>query len=175
VNIGAYVGPSGKGSEFPALTLQQQGKLRLVISLPESYSGYLKQGDEVSFRVRSYPSENFKAKLSRLSGALDLRLRSQRAEADVQNSEGKFLAGTVADVSAFIRSSASSFIVPKSAIVNSAEGVYVIKVAEGKAHRVNIKKGLEAGDQVEVFGELAENDVLLKKGSDEVKEGQQLN
>jgi len=77
INVGAYVGPSGKGSEFPALTLQQQARLRLVISVPEGYSGYLKQGDEVSFKVRSMPSENFKAKLTRLSGALDARLRSQ--------------------------------------------------------------------------------------------------
>lgn len=174
VNIGAYVGPSGKGSELPALTLQQQGKLRLVISIPESYSGYFKQGDEVGFKVRSMPSENFKAKLARLSGALDLRLRSQRAEADIENTNGKLLAGTVADVSTTLRSSANSFIVPKSAVANSTEGVYVIRVVDGKAQRVPVKKGLEANNLVEVFGELAENQIVLAKASDEIKEGQEI-
>lgn len=174
VNIGAYVGPSGKGSELPALVLQQQSKLRLVISIPESYSGYFKQGDEVAFKVRSMPSENFKAKLIRLSGALDVRLRSQRAEADIDNRDGKLLAGTVADVITTLRSSENSFIVPKSAVVNSAEGVFVIKVVNGRAQRVNIKKGLEANDLVEVFGDLYESDTVLKKASDEIKTGQEI-
>jgi membrane fusion protein, multidrug efflux system len=171
VNVGAYVGPTGKGSELPALILQQQAKLRLVISVPESYSGYLKQGDSIAFRIRSFPSETFRAKLIRLSGALDVRLRSQRAEADVENSDGKFLAGTVADVSTTLRSSANSFIVPKSAVVNSAERVFVIKIVNGKAEHVTVKRGLEANDLVEVFGELSENDTLLKKASDEIKMG----
>jgi RND family efflux transporter MFP subunit len=174
INIGAYVGPSGKGSELPALVLQQQAKLRLVISVPESYSEYLKQGDEVTFKVRSMPSENFKTKLTRLSGALDIRLRSQRAEADIDNRDGKFLAGTVADVTTTLRSSTNSFIVPKTAVVNAAEGVFVIKVVNGRAQRVNIKKGLEANDLVEVFGDLFVNDTLLKKANDEIKTGQEI-
>jgi membrane fusion protein, multidrug efflux system len=174
VNVGAYVGPNGKGSEFPALVLQQQAKLRLVISVPESYSGYLKQGDEVSFKIRSRPSENVKAKLTRFSGALDVRLRSQRAEADIDNNDSKFLAGTIAEVSTTLRSAETAFIVPKTAVVNSAEGVFVIKVINDKAERVSVKKGLEANDRIEVFGNLSENDVLLKKASDEIKTGDKI-
>jgi membrane fusion protein (multidrug efflux system) len=174
VNIGAYVGPNGKGSEFPVLTVQQQAKLRLVISIPEAYSGYLKQGDEVSFKVRSMPSENFKARLTRLSGALDLKLRSQRAEADIDNKDGKFLAGTVADVSTTLRSSENAFVIPKTAVVNSAEEVFVIKVVNNKAQQLPVKRGLESKDVVEVFGDLHEGDVLLKKASDEIKAGQEI-
>lgn len=174
VDIGAYVGPSGKGSELPALILQQQAKLRLVISIPESYSGYLRQGDEVSFKVRSMPSENFTATLTRLSGALDARLRSQRAEADIDNKDGNFLAGTVADVNTFLRSSPGAYVVPKSALVNSAEGIFVIRVVNGKAQRVNVKKGLESNDLLEVIGDLAEGDILIKKASDEIKDGQDI-
>lgn len=172
VNIGAYVGPSGKGSEFPALILQQQETLRLVISIPESYSGYLKPDDEVTFTARSVPSEIFKGKLTRLSGALDIRLRAQRAEADINNKDGKLLAGTVVDVSTLLRSSAGSFVVPKTSVVSSAENIFVIRVIEGKAERVNVKKGLQADDRVEVFGSLSENDILLKKASDEIQNGQ---
>ncbi len=174
VNIGAYVGPSGKGSEFPAFTLQQQDKLRLVISLPENYSGYFREGDQVSFKVRSMPSEQFHATLTRLSGALDARLRSQRVEADVVNLDGRLLAGTVADVTTTLRSSANSFIVPKPTVVNSAEGVFVIRVKEGKAERIPVKKGIESSDLVEVFGDLSVDDVLVKKGTDEIKEGQEV-
>lgn len=172
INVGAYVGPNGKGSEFPALILQQQARLRLVISIPEAYSSYFKVGDEVIFRTRSYPSEKLKAKLTRLSGALDLRLRSQRAEADIENNDGKLLAGTVTDVSTTLHSSTNSFIVPKTSVVNSAEGVFVIRVANDKAERISVRKGLESNELIEVFGELSVNDKLLKKANDEIKDGQ---
>ena len=174
VNIGAYVGPSGRGSEFPALTLQQQEKLRLVVSVPETYTVYVEPGDEVQYKVRSMPGQVFKAKLVRLSGALDPRLRSQRIEADIKNGDGKFLAGTVADVTFGFKSRSTSFNVPKTAVVNSTESSFVIRVTDQKAERVMIKKGIQSGDLMEVFGNLKEGDVLLKKGNDEIKDGQEI-
>lgn len=174
VNIGAYVGPSGRGSEFPALTLQQQDKLRLVVSVPETYTVYIAPGDEVQYKVRSLPGQVFKAKLVRLSGALDPRLRSQRIEADVKNDNNKFLAGTVADVTFGFKSRPTSFNVPKTAVVSSTESSFVIRVVDQKAERVAIKKGIQAGDLMEVFGDLKEGDVLLKKGNDEIKNGQEI-
>ena len=87
INPGAYVGPSGKGSESPLFTIQQQDKLRLVVSVPEAYTGYLRNLDEVQFTVRAMPNEKFKAKIARLAGALDTKLRSERVEMDVKNPE----------------------------------------------------------------------------------------
>jgi len=70
VNPGAYVGPSGKGSEFPLFTLQEQRHLRLVVSVPEAYTGYLNDQHEVKFTVKARPNEVFHAKVKRLAGAL---------------------------------------------------------------------------------------------------------
>ena len=98
VNPGAYVGPSGKGSELPLFNLQEQKKLRLVLSVPEAYTGYLNHKDEVSFTVKSLPDRPFKAIIKRLSGSIDSRLRSQRVEMDVINNDKKLLPGMVAEV-----------------------------------------------------------------------------
>lgn len=171
VNLGAYVGPSGKGSEFPLLTLQQQKQLRLAVSIPEAFTGYLKQDDEISFKVRSQPGQVYKARVKRMAGALDLRLRSERIEMDVMNEDKKLLPGTVAEVSIPLMAKDSTFVVPKTALVNSSEGLFVIKVVNGKAQRVNVKKGRDINDQSEIFGELQLNDRLITKGSEEIKEG----
>ena len=141
---------------------------------PRGLNGTKPIPNSSSVKIRSFPSETFRATLARLSGALDLRLRSQRAEADVENRDGKLLAGTVADVSTTLRSSDNSFVVPKSAVVNSPEGVFVIKIVKGKAEHIPVKRGLEANDLIEVFGELSKNDTLLKKASDEIKTGQEI-
>lgn len=171
VNLGAYVGPSGKGSEFPLFTIQQQKHLRLVISVPELYTGYLKAGDEVTFTVKSQPDMLFTAKVKRLSGALDQRLRSERVEMDVPNLTKKLLPGMVADVSMPLPANASTFTVPKTAIVDSAEGVYVIRSKDGKAEKVSVKKGRETDDRIEVFGEIKEGDVLVGQANEEIHPG----
>jgi len=171
VNLGAYVGPSGKGSEFPLFTIQQQKHLRLVISVPELYTGYLKAGDEVTFTVKSQPDMLFTAKVKRLSGALDQRLRSERVEMDVPNLTKKLLPGMVADVSMPLPANASTFTVPKTAIVDSAEGVYVIRSKDGKAEKVSVKKGRETDDRIEIFGEIKEGDVLVGQANEEIHPG----
>lgn len=171
VNLGAYVGPSGKGSELPVLTLQEQKKLRLAVSVPEEYTGYIKAGDEIKFRVKSLPAQNFTAAVKRMAGALDLRLRSERIEMDVLNPGKALLPGMVAEVNIPLTAKDSSFVVPKTALVNSNEGVYVIGVVDGKTQRVTVKKGRSINDQVEVFGELQRNQHLLVKANEEIKDG----
>lgn len=174
VNLGAYVGPSGKGSELPLLTIQEQSKLRLSVSVPEIYTGYLKAGDQMSFTVKSLP-DTFNAKVKRMSGALDLRLRSERVEMDVENSNKRLLPGMVAEVLLPLNAKDSTYVIPKTALVNSAEGIYIIQVKDKKAHHVTVKKGREIEDRVEVFGELKLNDKLIKSASEEIKEGDAVN
>jgi|SRR5579863_526058 len=171
VNPGAYVGPAGKGSELPLFNLQEQKKLRLVLSVPEAYTEYLKSKDEVSFTVKSLPGRTFKATISRLSGAIDDRLRSQRIEMDVFNNDKKLLPGMVAEVNLPLPASDSTFIVPKTAVVNSTESVFVIRVVNNKTQRVEVKTGRDANDYVEIYGKLNEGDLLLISASDEIKDG----
>lgn len=175
VNPGAYVGPSGKGSEFPLFTLQQQNQLRLAVSVPEAFTGFLKEEDEVSFKVRSQPAETFKAKIKRMAGALDLRLRSEKIEMDVTNNDKKLLPGMVAEVRISLTAKDSSFTIPKSALINSNEGLFVIRMAGGKAQRVEVKKGRDINERYEVFGNLSTSDILILKGSEEIKDGAQIN
>jgi membrane fusion protein (multidrug efflux system) len=174
INTGAYVGPSGKGSDMPLFVLQEQKHLRLVVSVPEIYTGLLKQNDEVNFEVKSLPNQQFKAKVKRMAGALDERLRSERLEMDVFNNNKKLLPGMYAEVNIPLPASDSTFVIPKTALVTSTERVFVIRVANQKAEWIDVKKGREAGDQVEVYGKLNENDQLVKTATDEIREGSTL-
>jgi RND family efflux transporter MFP subunit len=170
-NPGAYVGPSGKGSEFPLFTLQEQKKLRLVIYVPEAYTGYLSQQDKVNFNVNAFPNEKFSAQVKRLAGALDNRLRSQRIEMDVTNDKKRLLPGMVANVIIPLSTKDSSFILPKTAIVSSQERVFVIKVVNNKVEWVDVKKGRENDGKVEVFGDLNAGDLIVKQANEEVRNG----
>nr|WP_183556944.1 efflux RND transporter periplasmic adaptor subunit [Mucilaginibacter sp. SP1R1]MBB6147752.1 RND family efflux transporter MFP subunit [Mucilaginibacter sp. SP1R1] len=170
VNLGAYVGPGGKSLD-PLFTLQDQKRLRLVVSIPENSTGALSNKSEVSFTVKALPNEKFTAQVKRLAGALDEKLRSERLEMDVYNKDKKLLPHMFAEVNVPLPGNDSTFIVPKTAVVTSTEKVFVIKVVNHKAQWVDAKKGVSSGDMVEVYGDLKPDDQLVKAASDEIRDG----
>lgn len=170
VSPGAYVGPAGKGSDLPIFTLQEQKKLRLVISVPEAYIGYLDNKSEVDFTTKALPDKTFKAKITRLSGVLDERLRAQSIEMDVENNDKQLLPGMVAEVSLPLSSEASAFVVPSSAVLNASRGVYVIKVVNNKAAWVPVKTGRQVDGKTEIFGDLSLNDTIITTANEEIRD-----
>lgn len=175
VSTGAYVGPAGAGSAMPIFTLQEQRKLRLVINVPVSAAGSLKAKDEVSFTVKSLPGQTFKAKIARLAGALDDKLRSQHIEADVTNDNKILLPGMVAEVSMPLDNSRKAFVIPTAALLNSAKGIFVIKASENKTIWTPVVTGANTGDSVEVYGNLHANDTLISTVTEEVRDSTDLN
>lgn len=77
----------------------------------------------------------------------------------------------VAEVSLPLPSGDSTFIVPKSAVVNSTEAVFVIRVVNNQAQRVNVKTGMDANGFIEIYGDLKDGDLLVRSASDEIKNG----
>jgi membrane fusion protein, multidrug efflux system len=173
VNPGAYVGPSGKGSDLPMFTLQEQRHMRLVISVPEAYTGFLSDGDKVKFTVRALPDRKFTAEVRRLAGALDNRLRAERTEMDVYSSDKTLLPGMVAEVELPLPARDSTFLAPSTAVVNGTERVFVIRVRpDHKAEWVNVRVGRSEGGRTEVYSDsLREGDVLVKTAGEEVRDG----
>lgn len=171
VNLGAYVGPGGKSTD-PLFTIQDQGRLRLVVSVPEIYTGSLSNKSEVNFTVRALPSEKFTAQVKRIAGALDEKLRAERLEMDVYNKDKKLLPHMFAEVSVPLPAGDSTYVVPKTAVATSTEKVFVIKIVDHKAVWVDVKKGLSNGDSIEIFGgDLKPDDKLVKVASDEIRNG----
>jgi membrane fusion protein (multidrug efflux system) len=171
INTGAYVGPGGKGSD-PLFVLQDQTRLRLVVSVPEAYVGGLNHKDDVKFTVRELPGGHFSAKIARLAGALDEKLRSERVEMDVYNKGSKLLPHMYADVEVPLPSHDSTMIVPKNAVISSTEKVFVIKVDNHHARWIDVKKGFQAGEKIEIYGDLKPGDKVIVDGTDEIRDGQ---
>jgi RND family efflux transporter MFP subunit len=146
----------------------------LVISVPEAYTSYLNHNNEVNFTVNALPNQQFKASIKRMAGALDNRLHAQRIEMDVINNDKRLLPGMVAEVNLPLPASDSTFIVPKSAVVNSTERVFVIRVANKNAEWIDVKIGREANGTIEIYGKLNPGDLIVRSASDEIRNGSDL-
>ncbi|SDD56460.1 efflux RND transporter periplasmic adaptor subunit [Niabella drilacis] len=170
VSAGAYVGP-GAGA-VPMFTLQEQKKLRLVVKLPESNAGVLDQNGMVRFTVKSLPGQQFTAKTSRVSGALDNRLRAQHVEMDVLNADKQLLPGMIPEVQIPLQAGKeASFVIPGSALLNSSQGIYVIKLVNGKTVWVPVQTGVQTAGKVAVYGDLKAGDTLITTVTEEVRNG----
>lgn len=168
IDLGAYVGPMSK---TPLLVIENNQKLRLNLSVPEANTPYIKIGDTIRFYVRSQPQVKHIALVSRKSGSLDERLRSEKIEADFINKEKLLKPFMVAETSIPLQNSVATFFVPKMSVVESGMGTYVIRIEQGKTKNIPVSKGRMWEDKVEIFGELSEGDKILKMASEEIMEG----
>jgi RND family efflux transporter MFP subunit len=172
VHPGALVGPGTQGSK-PMLVLQQQSKLRLVVSIPEQYSAQVKNADEVHFKVNALQGKEFSGTISRSSGDLNT-YRAETVEIDVPNPEGTFKAGMYAEVIIPVGGNTHAFVVPITAIVTTTERKYVVIAENSKAKYINITEGNHFKDSSEIFGQLNTGDMIVTNATYKIKEAESI-
>jgi membrane fusion protein, multidrug efflux system len=174
VHKGSLVGPSGGPASTPMLRVRQISKLRLVVAVPETDVGGISQGDKVNFSVPAFPGQTFTGEVQRIAQSLDVRTRTMPVELDVANSPARLSPGMYAEVVWPIRRKQSSLFVLPSAIATTTERVFVIRIRNGTAEWINVKRGETMGDLIEVFGPLEPGDEVAVRGTDELREGTQV-
>jgi RND family efflux transporter MFP subunit len=173
VHPGALVGP-GNGST-PLLRLHQVSRLRLVVAVPEALVGAMVKGARVAFTVPAYPGETFYGVLNLMAHDLDEKTRTMPVELDVKNVDLRLGAGMYPEVQWPVRRPQPSLLVPPTSIVTTTERTFVIRVTNGVAQWVNVGRGARVGDLIEVFGALKDGDTIVRRGTDEIREGAKVN
>ncbi len=167
---GSLVGPSGAA----VVKVEQISKLRLVVPVPEIYVGGIDRGTRVSFKVAAYPDRTFEGVVERPAHSLDVKTRSMMVELDVLNPDRVLAPGMFADVQWPVTREEASIFVPKTAVVRTSERQFVVRVREGAAEWIDVRRGEVQGDLIEVFGELQEGDLVVLRGSDEIRPGMRI-
>jgi membrane fusion protein (multidrug efflux system) len=167
VHPGALVGPGTDDSYL--VRLEQVGRLRLVTPVPESYTAGVKAGIELSFSVSAHVGESFTAVVSRPALAVSPGTRTMPVEADVDNRDGRLAPGMYAEVSWTLTRDRDSLFVPRSAVAETTERQFVIRVRGGKAEWVDVRRGGIQGDRVEVSGNLSPGDRVVLRATDEIR------
>jgi membrane fusion protein (multidrug efflux system) len=173
VHPGALVGP-GTGST-PLLRLHQVSRLRLVVAVPEALVGAMVKGARVPFTVPAYPGETFYGVANLVAHDLDEKTRTMPVELDVKNPDLRLSAGMYPEVQWPVRRPQPSLLVPPTSIVTTTERTFVVRVNNGVAQWVNVSRGARVGDLIEVFGALKEGDTIVRRGTDEIREGARVN
>ena len=169
-HVGALVGPEGdKG--MPLFTLEQVSCLRLVAAVPEAYRQSIAGGRRVQFSVAAFPSETFEAVVARPAYAVDSATRTMPVELDFVNEGTKLTPGMYAEVAWPVRRSEETLFVPETAIQATTERIFVVRVADGRAEWIDVRRGMSDEGWVEVFGDLAQGDQVVLRATDEIRPG----
>lgn len=170
VSPGDLVGPE-PGSK-PLFVIEDRSKLRLTIAVPENLSNAVAEKSEVLFSTEADPLREFKAKFARSSNSLQESNRTMMAEFDYENKNGDLKAGMYAEVKIPVMRNRPTLFVPRSSVLHSTEGVFLVKVTDNKTEWVSIRKGNPADSLIEVFGPIHEGDHVVKNVSEEIRNGQ---
>jgi RND family efflux transporter MFP subunit len=161
-------------AHMPLLKLQQTEHLRLTVPVPESYVGHVVRGASVSFHIAAQPGKTYTAKIARVSNALDPQSRTMTVELDAYNKDGTLAPGMYPSVDWPVSSAEPLLLVPSTSVVSTTERTFVITSVNGHAHWVDVRKGAAFGEQVAIRGNIKQGERVLKRASDEIREGMPL-
>ena len=169
-HVGALAGPEGNHS-VPLFTLEQVSRLRVVAAVPEAWRQSVSRGQRVQFSVAAFPARIFEGIVARPAYAMDPETRTMPVELDFTNPRTELTPGMYAEVSWPIRRAEKTLFVPPTAIMATTERIFVIRVTNGEAEWIDVRRGLTEDRLAEVFGDLAEHDQIVLRATDEIRPG----
>jgi membrane fusion protein (multidrug efflux system) len=149
----------------PMLWIVQSNPLKLSFSVPEKDVGRLKIGQDVNFRVESYPGRTFAGRLTNIYPSLDERTRTLQAEAQIPNPRGLLKPGFFARVTLYTGPPREVVVVPVTSILyeNNLKKVFLvegdrarqvlIRVGSKYDELMEVPEGLQGGEQIVVVGQ----------------------
>lgn len=166
VSVGAYVKAGDDLAELVAID-----PMKVSFDVPERYLSAISEGQKVEVVVDALAGEAFQGELVTISPRVTAAGRSLRLRAAVANTSGRLRPGLFARVNLQIAERAEALLVPESAIVPQAEKRLVFRVKDGKAVLTEVELGLRRAGRVEVRKGLAAGDIVVSAGQLKLRDG----
>jgi membrane fusion protein (multidrug efflux system) len=155
----------------PMLKLQQVAHLRLIVPVPETYTGSVVKGMSAVFHVPARPGRSYTARVARIPNALDQQSRAMMVELDVYNKDSSLAPGMYPTVDWPVDAGENLLFVPATSVVMTTERTFVITSVNGRAHWISVRKGPAVGEDVSIRGQVGVGQIIVKRASDEIREG----
>jgi RND family efflux transporter MFP subunit len=153
--------------------IQAMDKLRVYVSVPQIYTYAAVPGIKADLTFAELPGRRFSGTLVRTADALDPATRTLLVEVDVPNPNHLLRPGAYTEVHFKLKSTASTLLLPVTALIFRAEGLRVGTIKDGnRATLVPIRIGRDFGEKVEVVSGLSENETVVATPPDSLVDGE---
>lgn len=175
VDPGALITAGSSTATLELFQLAQIDVLRIYVNAPQTLAPYLKAGQKAEVTLQEFPNKVFVGEVTNVSGALDPQTRTRQTEIRVENPEHLLLPGMYAEVRITAHRDSSWIKVPGTTLVAHPDGMYVVKVENGKAYYQKVDIGRDFGDEVEIQRGLSGNEEVVISPSVDLREGEAVN
>ena len=186
-------GPSDVAAGGEIFRVAQIGRLRVLVSLPQTEASGIHVGQPATVSIDEIPNRAFPGQITRTSNALDATSRTLLTEVQVANPTGVLLPGMYTTVRFATNRVTPPFLVPEASLVVEANGTSLAvlrppsqselekaaaagmdKSVLARARVVHfqlVQAGRDYGTTLEVLDSLHDGDYVVVNPGDAVKEG----
>ena len=150
--------------------IMDYANLYIDVNLPESAIEYVKSNQPVRITHYTLPDDTLNAVISELSPAISTETRTFRGKVLIDNKELKIRPGMFVKADIVVDKAESAIIIPKDAVISNRNRKYVYIVERNTAIMRIIKTGLEDEENLQVIEGLNENENLVIRGHETLRE-----
>ena len=174
-DIGALI-VAGDARATPLFSVSDTSKLRLYVSVPQSYAAAIKPGMTAHFSVPDHPNQSFTAQLVRTAGAVNTQSGAMLIQLLFDNSAGLLRPGAYAQVSLDVTPPATTqtanLRIPSSALLFRKEGTAVAVVGpDGRVTVRPVQIAQDFGAELAIGSGLNASDLVVDNPSDAITTG----
>ena len=162
---------TGGGQGGTLFSIAADDRLRILVSVPESYATAVHVGQRAELHFQTYPKQTFYGPVTRTAASIDLNSRTLLTEVQVDNKAAKLLAGMYVLVNFQQMHGSPEIDIPGDAVVVRGDKNQIALVENGVIHLQPVEIGRDFGASVEVLNGVKPGDQLVTTVTDEVKEG----
>ena len=170
VDLPHYSTDAKVASNQPMVSLMNYTNLFMEINLPESAIGSVRINQPVYITHYTLPYDTLNGVISELSPAISTETRTFKGKILVNNAELKLRPGMYVKGDVVTDRSENAIVIPKTVILSQRNYRFVYVVERNVAVRRNLVIGIEDEDNVEVLEGLSENDQLIVRGFETLRE-----
>jgi RND family efflux transporter MFP subunit len=170
VDIGDLTQPGA--DQLPLFVIARSDIVTLCVAIPEMFAPAVNPGDPSLIELQALKGHTIEGKVTRISWALDPKVRTLRAEIDIPNPDAKLQPGLYAYATVIAEEHPDALTVPATAIVTEEGKSRCVVVVDGKAKRQPIEVGLSDGTRTEIVSGLKGNEVVAKANAGSLTDGQ---
>ena len=170
-DVGALITSGSSAKEL--FHVAATDRMRVYVNVPEAYSRAARPGLVADLTLQEFPGRTFKAKFTTTSEAIDSAAHTLLVQFDADNPKGELLPGAFAEIHLKLPSSASTFVLPVTAMLFRSEGVRIATVKNGnKAELVPVTLGRDFGNEVEVVAGIKGGESVIVNPPDSLVSGE---
>lgn len=158
ISKGSYVTPT-----TVVANLVNTNQVKVTFSIPEKYAGQMKVNTPILFTIAG-STEKFSAKVYAIEPGIEVTTRTLKMRALAENSGGKLIPGTFADIELPLDKINDALLIPTEALIPVQNGKKVFVSVNGKAKEIMVETGTRTDKEILIMSGLKAGDTVLTSG-----------